>query len=190
MLRTHLGNEIKETVASSSIDTYPTLICLTYENGQVKITNIIQGYVSCDLTLDLLKVARDRFDCRIETPHSANPLWQPVTNEVWSMSPSVLKSIERTSEEFERIASQFVGQTEHIIQIDKIDNSSWLSQYFHQKKAISNHRMDNLIEQILIFPCSQLSAEYILRNGFNNDHKGIYHLVTFSKHLTYYFLFF
>jgi hypothetical protein len=173
MLRTHLGNEIEKTVASSSIDTYPTLICLTYENGQVKITNIIQGYVSCDLTLNLLKVARDQFDCRIESPYLANTLWQPVTNEVWSMSPSVLKSIERTSAEFERIASQFVGQTEQVIQIDKIENSSWLSRYLSQKTAIRNHCLNNQFEQILVFPCSQLSAQHVLQYGFNNDLKGI-----------------
>jgi hypothetical protein len=190
MLRTPLGNEIEQTVASSPIDAYPMLICVMYNNGRVEIANTIKGYVSPDDTLDFLMEARYKFDCRIETPHPGDRLCQPVLNDVWSMSSSVLKPIERTSEEFKRIASEFVGQTEQVIQIDKIENLSWFSQYLDQKRAIPNHCSNNQFEQILVFSCSQVNAEDILRNGFNNDHEGIYHLVTFSKHLTYYFLFF
>jgi hypothetical protein len=190
MLRTHLGNKVEETVTLSPINEYPMLICVMFNNGGVEIANTIKGNVSHDDTLDFLVEARYKFDCRIETPHPGNRLCQPVLNDVWSMSSSVLKPIERTSEEFERIASQFVGQTEQVIQIDKIENLSWFSQYLDQKRDIPNHCLNNQFEQILVFRCSQVSAEHILQYGFNNDHKGIYHLVTFSKHLTYYFLFF
>ena len=150
------------------------LVCLVYNNGRVEVTDTIQGHVSHDLTLNLLKQARDRFDCRIETPHTANPLWQPVTNENWSMSPSVLQPIERTSEEFEKIATKFARQIEHVIEINKVENSSWLSKYSNQRKAIKDRRhLGDEIEQILVFPCAQVRAEHILQYGFINDDKGI-----------------
>jgi hypothetical protein len=82
MLHKHLGDEIKARVASSPIDKSSMLICLTLNNGRVEITNIVQGHESHDRALELLKEARNRFDVRIESPHSAGPLWSPVKNEV------------------------------------------------------------------------------------------------------------
>jgi hypothetical protein len=173
MLHTHLGNEVKEIVASSPIDVHPMLICLIYNNGQVEVTNVIQGSVSNNDTLTLLRQARELFDRRIEIPDPTDYHLKPVSNEGWSMSSSVLKSIEITSEEFKRIANEFVGQSRRFIQIDKIENSFWLFQYLSQKKDIYNHCNHDQIEQLLIFPCSQASAVHILHNGFNDDHKCI-----------------
>jgi hypothetical protein len=173
MLHIHLGNEVEEIVASSPIDVHPMLICLMYNNGQVEITKIIQGSVSNNDTLDYLKQARNLFDSRIENPDLTDYHLKAVSNEGWSLLSSELKSLQRTSEEFKRIANQFVGQPERVIQIDKIENSSWLFQYLNQKKDIYNHCNHDQIEELLVFPCSQASAQHIIHNGFNNDHKCI-----------------
>ncbi|CAF1615987.1 unnamed protein product [Adineta ricciae] len=167
----HLGKPIKEQIASLPTESFPALICLAYNNAEIQITNVIQGCVPhCD-ALESLKEARDRFDYRIETPNSAGPLWKLSINEVWQMEPSVLHPIEKSSEEFERVAGAYARQKEHVVEIGKVENSSWLLQYNDKEKFIRERKNHGQIEEYLLYPCSQTSAQYILTYGFNNDHK-------------------
>lgn len=177
ILEQNFTAQIKDKIASLPTAQFPVLICLRYHNGRVDITKTIQGHVSHDLVFDMLKQARYEFDTRIETPHSTGPLLPPIVLDDWSVSPSVLKSIERTSEEFEKIANAYAGQAEHVVQIDKIENSSWSKQYLVQKE---DSRGDNQIEEMLVFPCSQARAQHILERGFKSDDTGIYQLVPSS----------
>ncbi|CAF0948599.1 unnamed protein product [Adineta ricciae] len=167
----HLGDEIKEQIASLPTEKFPALICLAYNNAEIQITNVIQGCAShCD-ALESLKEARDRFDCRIETPHSPGPLWKLSINEVWQMKPSVLHPIEKLSEEFERVAGTYARQKEHVVEISKVENPPWLFQYNGEERSIRERGNHGQIEEYLLYPCSQTSAQYILTYGFNNDHK-------------------
>ncbi|UJR18982.1 hypothetical protein I4U23_022111 [Adineta vaga] len=172
MVQKHLGDQIKQTIASASSHTvkFSILICLAYNNGRIEITNTIHDCVSPHDTLVSLKEARDRFDSRIETPHSANLLWIPTTNEVWSMASSVSQPVEESSEEFERVSQRYARQREDVIEIHEVENSSWSSQYRDHKEVIHNLRHDDQIEKILVYPCSQVRALHILQHGFNNDH--------------------
>jgi hypothetical protein len=173
MLQTHLSDEVIETVVSSPIDKHPMLVCLHFNKGHVEIITTIQGYMSRDETLTLLMEARGAFDRRVENPDQTELHLTTVSNESWSMSPSVLIPVSRTSEEFGRIAIEFVGHTRRIYRIDKIENTLWLFQYLNQKKLIDNHFDNEKSERLLVFPCSQAHIEQILKNGFNDDHKCI-----------------
>jgi len=173
MIQTNFGKEITDTIASLSIENFPMLICLSYNDGRVEITEIIQGNLSHDDTLKSLKEARYKFDRRIETPHIVASVEPLVKNENWSMIASILKRIENSSEEFESIAETYARRKEHVVEINKIENSSWSSQYDNRKAAISKTQSNDLIEEILVYPCSQVCAQHILQYGFNNDHKGI-----------------
>ena len=174
MLSKHLGDEVVEKVKSSSIDMHPMLICLVFNGGQVEIANVIQGYLSVDDTFDLLKEAHDLFDHRIETPSVANIRFNFLPNEDWSMSPSIVTPMNRTSEKFQTIVDKFVGGIKDDIDIHRVENYSWYSQYLKQKEEIYNHSDDEKNELLLAFPCSQLNAEDILLVGFKNDHQGLF----------------
>lgn len=173
MLRTHLGDEVIETVVSSPIDKHPMLVCLNFNKGHVEVITTIQGYMSRNETLTLLMEARDTFDRRVENPDQTKLDLTTVSNEGWSMSPSVLIPVDRISQEFKRIAIEFVGSTERVSRIDKIENTLWLFQYLNQKKIIDSHFEDEKSERLLVFPCSQANVEEILNKGFNDDHKCI-----------------
>jgi hypothetical protein len=172
MLRSYLGDAVAKTVASSPIDKYPMLISLMFNKGNVKIIDIIEGPMTSDETFIRLIEVRDKFDRRDEKPDQTNLSLRPVSNEGWSMSPSVLISIDRRSGEFERIACQYVGATDQVTSIDEIENTLWLFQYLNLKKTIDNRLKGDTSEQLLVFPCLQSIAEEILRNGFNDSHKS------------------
>jgi hypothetical protein len=172
MLHTYLGDEVVETVASSPIDAYPLLICLEFSKGRVDVADVIQGFLSSDETLSILMQARDKFDRRIEEPDSTDLCLTTVSNEGWSMSPSVFVPINRTSEEFRKVASQFVGKTERIFSMNRIENPLWLFQYLNQKKNIDGQLKNGESERLRVYYCSQSMADQILRSGFGDHLKN------------------
>jgi hypothetical protein len=68
MLDKHLGKNFKDIITSRETNEYPLLICLSFNDGQVEIVDVIQGSTSRGDTLKRLREARSTFDRRIVSP--------------------------------------------------------------------------------------------------------------------------
>ena len=64
MLMKNLNNKITSKIAaySYSFDEYPLLVCLSFEEGEVTITEIINSATSEDAVLKTLCSASQKFD--------------------------------------------------------------------------------------------------------------------------------
>ncbi len=68
MLDRYLGNNVKDIITPRETNEYPLLICLSFNDGQVEIVDVIQGSTSSNDTLQRLLQARSTFDSRIMSP--------------------------------------------------------------------------------------------------------------------------
>ncbi|CAF3741993.1 unnamed protein product [Rotaria sp. Silwood1] len=174
MLRLHVGDSIAGLVASSPVDLHPLLVCLVFQNGRIEVASTIEGNMPIDLTLKLLINARDVFDSRNEEPDPTNLQLTIVSGEGWTMSESLLIPIMRDTEEFRRIANEFMQNTERIVSIDRVENSMWLAQFFNNKESI-DARLDGIeSERLFVFTCSPSTARQILKKGFSDRLKSIH----------------
>ncbi|CAF3676296.1 unnamed protein product [Rotaria sp. Silwood1] len=174
MLRLHAGDSIAGLVASSPVDLHPLLVCLVFQNGRIEVASTIEGNMPIDLTLKLLINARDVFDSRNEEPDPTNLQLTIVSGEGWTMSESLLIPIMRDTEEFRRIANEFMQNTERIVSIDRVENPMWLAQFLNNKESI-DARLDGIeSERLFAFTCSPSTARQILKKGFNDRLKSIY----------------
>ena len=63
-----MGDAIAQQLKSFEIDTYPLLICFSFNIGHYEITRIVQGVMNKEETIKFLEDARLQFDRRIEEP--------------------------------------------------------------------------------------------------------------------------
>ncbi|CAF3642079.1 unnamed protein product [Rotaria sp. Silwood1] len=166
MLRLHAGDSIAGLVASSPVDLHPLLVCLVFQNGRIEVASTIEGNMPIDLTLKLLINARDVFDSRNEEPDPTNLQLTIVSGEGWTMSESLLIPIMRDTEEFRRIANEFMQNTERIVSIDRVENPMWLAQFLNNKESI-DARLDGIeSERLFAFTCSPFCV------GLNEEKDG------------------
>jgi len=72
MLEKHLGTNVKDVITSAEINEYPLLICLSFNEGEVTIVDVIKGSMSSNDTLQRLHQARFIFDSRIMSPKTGH----------------------------------------------------------------------------------------------------------------------
>ncbi|CAF1452324.1 unnamed protein product, partial [Didymodactylos carnosus] len=66
LLNNHIGTFISRKVSSVNSEQFPLLICLTFEQGQINVTNIIPGYESKESVFSTLFDSRELFNNRQE----------------------------------------------------------------------------------------------------------------------------
>ncbi|CAF2798443.1 unnamed protein product [Rotaria sp. Silwood2] len=170
----HLGEGVATIIDSLSINSYPLLVCLSFNQGQINVDTIIDGTVSDSEAFSQLLEICEKMNSQLEFPDTTGLPTSAVSIENWSMPASNLTHVSEQSEEFQRVARDFrIGEvgSSTIIRIDRIENLTWLVQYFNEKKIIDDRLGRTDTELLLFHGCPYLAAEQILQQGF--DHRLI-----------------
>ncbi|CAF4711246.1 unnamed protein product, partial [Rotaria sp. Silwood2] len=131
----HLGEGVTTIINSLSINFYPLLVCLSFNEGQINIDTIIDGTVSDSEAFSRLLEICEKMNSQLELPDTTGLPMSAVSIENWSMPASNLTQVPQQSEEFQRMAEDFrIGEvgSSTIIRIDRIENLTWLVQYFNE----------------------------------------------------------
>ncbi|CAF1463734.1 unnamed protein product [Rotaria sordida] len=172
IVATHAGEEVAAIIVSSPTEVYPLLICLIFDQGQIKVECIIQGIMSESEAFGLLIQARDAFGDRFELPDTSGLSLTNISTENWSIPASNLIQVPTASDEFRRVAADFDGGASSIIRIDRIENTIWLMQYLNQKQMVDARLGYNDTERLLFHGCPYAAAEQILQQAFDHSRIG------------------
>lgn len=99
ILCTHVGEEIAAITDSTPTDMYPLLICLSFDNNQIKVESVIQGMMSNSEVLGHLIQARDTFNVQNQSLIPTNYSSTNSTTENWTVPPSTLTEVVEQSNE-------------------------------------------------------------------------------------------
>lgn len=168
----HTGEETAAVIASTPTDTYPLLVCLIFDRGQIKVESIVEGLMSESEAFALLIQARDAFCGRFELPDTTGLNLRAISTENWSIPASTLTQVAKPSDEFSRVAEDFDGGAASIVRIDRIENTTWLLQYLNQKNTVDARMGHDNSEKLLFHGCPFAAAEQILQQGFDHDRIG------------------
>ncbi len=172
IILTYAGEEVAALIASSSIDVYPLLICLTFNQNQIKVESIIRGAMSNSEVLALLIQTRDAFNAQIQLLDTTDFNLKNISTEDWFIPASTLTEVEKESDEFRKVVTYFDNDASSIVRIDRIENLTWSMHYFNQKEMIDSRLGYNDTEKILFHGCSYSAAEQILQKGFDHQYIG------------------
>ncbi|CAF4812146.1 unnamed protein product, partial [Rotaria sp. Silwood2] len=136
IVATNVGEEVATVIDSSPIEVYPLLICLGFDQDQIKIESVIQGIMSNSEAFALLIQAQDAFGARLGLPDTDGLNLTNISRENWSIPASTLIQVPEESDEFRRVAADFDGKASSIVRIDRIENAVWLMQYLNQKQIV------------------------------------------------------
>ncbi|CAF1265647.1 unnamed protein product [Adineta steineri] len=146
-----------------TMNTYPLLVCITLQHGQLQITNKIRGTMSCDEVYEELVSAHDKFNRRVETFNMLKDS-SLVFNEF-------LTILLEGSAEYDEIANRLAIAHRRILRIYNIDVLDWLKDYTHQKTIIDARIGRKDTEHLLFHGCTPSAADSIIQHRF--DHKLI-----------------
>ncbi|CAF3512537.1 unnamed protein product, partial [Rotaria sp. Silwood2] len=150
----------------------PLLICLGFDQDQIKIESVIQGIMSNSEVFALLIQAQDAFGARLGLPDTDGLSLTNISRENWSIPASTLIQVPEESDEFRRVAADFDGKASSIVRIDRIENAIWLMQYLNQKQIVDARLGYDETEKLLFHGCPYAAAEQILQQAFDHSRIG------------------
>ncbi|CAF2455598.1 unnamed protein product [Rotaria sp. Silwood2] len=171
-LATHVGEEIATVIHSSPTELYPLLVCLIFNQGEIKIECIIQGIMSDSEVFGHLIQVRDTFSDQFHLPDTTGLSLTSIQTENWSIPASTLTQVSLESNEFRRVAVDFNEEASSIVRIDRIENTVWLMQYLNQKRIVDARLGHNDTEKLLFHGCQYAAAEQILQQAFDHNRIG------------------
>ncbi|CAF4256164.1 unnamed protein product [Rotaria sp. Silwood2] len=172
IVATNVGEEVATVIDSSPIEVYPLLICLGFDQDQIKIESVIQGIMSNSEIFALLIQAQDSFGVQYGLPDTNDLNLTNISRENWSIPASTLIQVPKESDEFQRVAADFDGGASSIVRIDRIENAVWLMQYLKQKQIVDARFGYNDREKLLFHGCPYAAAEQILQQAFDHSRIG------------------
>ncbi|CAF4089806.1 unnamed protein product [Adineta steineri] len=166
MLKYHMGNRITDSIMPISINTYPLLVCIMFQNGQLQIISKIRGTMSCDEVYQELLSAHDQFDRRIETFNMSkdSPL----------LCKEFLTILLEGSIEYDEIANKLAVVHRRILRIYNIDVPHWSIDYTHQKAIIDARIGHKQTEHLLFHGCTPSAAASIIQYRFDHELIGLH----------------
>ena len=165
-IATSLGDEISELIVSKSKDNYPLFMCLIFDQGQIKMNCLIETWMCEDEIVSSLLSVIDAMNIPFDL-HLTK-----ISKENWSIAESRLIPIENNSDEFHRVANDFDRAQSSIVNIHRIENFVWLTEYFKQKNLVDKRLGHDQTEKLLFHGCPYDAAEQILRQGFDHQRIG------------------
>ncbi|CAF5160246.1 unnamed protein product, partial [Rotaria sp. Silwood1] len=168
----HANKQVAEIIDSTSTEIYPLIICLIFDQGQIKIESVIQGIMSDSEIFALLIQTRDAFGARFDLPNTNGLNLRNISTENWSIPKSTLIQVSKESNEFRRVAADFHDGASSIVRIDRIENSTWLIQYLNQKQIVDARLGHDHTEKLLFHGCPYAAAKKILQQAFDHDRIG------------------
>ncbi|CAF1301149.1 unnamed protein product [Adineta steineri] len=145
MLKSQIGDQITASIMRVAVDSYPLLLCITLQHGQLQIIGKISGTMSCNEVYQKLLSAHDKFDRRIETFN--------MSKDSSLVFNDFLTILLEDSIEYDEIANKLAIAHRRILRIYNIDVPDWSIDYTHQKAIID----------------ARIAADNIIQHGFDHD---------------------
>ncbi|CAF1267593.1 unnamed protein product [Adineta steineri] len=166
MLKSQIGDQITAYIMRVAVDSYPLLLCITLQHGQLQIISKIRGTMSCNEVYQELLCAHDKFDRRIETFNMSKDS-SLVFNEF-------LTILLEDSIEYDEIANKLAIAHRPILRIYNIDVPHWLKDYKQQKKIIDARIGHEQTEHLLFHGCTPSAADSIIQHRFDHELIGLH----------------
>ncbi|CAF1231532.1 unnamed protein product [Adineta steineri] len=166
MLKSQIGDQITAYIMRVAVDSYPLLLCITLQHGQLQIISKIRGTMSCNEVYQELLNAHDKFNRRIETfnmPEDSSLVF----NEF-------LTILLEDSAEYDEIANKLAIAHRPILCIYNIDVPHWLKDYKQQKKIIDARIGHEQTEHLLFHGCTPSAADSIIQHRFDHELIGLH----------------
>ncbi|CAF1531624.1 unnamed protein product, partial [Adineta steineri] len=166
MLKRQIGNRVVASIMSIATDTYPLLLCIMLQHGQLQITNKIRGTMSCDEVYEELVSAHDKFNRRVETFN--------ILEDSSLVSNEFLTILLKSSAEYVEIANKLAISHRRILRVYNIDVLDWLKDYTHQKTIIDARIGHEQTELLLFHGCTPSAADSIIQHRFDHELIGLH----------------
>ncbi|CAF1265609.1 unnamed protein product [Adineta steineri] len=166
MLKSQIGDQITAYIMRVAVDSYPLLLCIMLQHGQLQITNKIRGTMSCDEVYEELLRAHDKFNRRIETFN--------ILEDSSLLCKDFLAMLLEGSAEYDEIANRLAIAHRPILRIYNIDVPHWLKDYKQQKKIIDARIGHEQTEHLLFHGCTPSAADSIIQHRFDHELIGLH----------------
>ncbi|CAF4236822.1 unnamed protein product, partial [Adineta steineri] len=161
MLKYQMGKRVEEFIRSIATDTYPLLLCIMLQHGQLQIISKIYGQMSREeVYLELLSV-HDKFNRRIET-------FNMLEDSSFSCKEFLTILLEGSAEYVE-IVNKLAIVHKPILCIYIIDVPHRLKDYTYQKKIVDARIGHKQTELLLFHGCTPSAADSIIQHRFDHE---------------------
>ncbi|CAF1265555.1 unnamed protein product [Adineta steineri] len=166
MLKFQMGKRIQEFLRLIAADTYPLLLCIMLQHGQLQIISKIYGQMSREeVYLELLR-AHDKFDRRTQTFN--------ILEDSSLLCKDFLAILLEDSAEYVETVNKLAILHRPILRIYIINVPHWVKNYTYQKKIIDARIGHRDTERLLFHGCTPSAAASIIQHRFDHELIGLH----------------